>query len=115
MFDGAKMLGWCLEWVHPTPRGFNVREREGERETSKRERREEAFSSYSIRGLNSAIRVRYIRVLTPPSIHTHNSLTPFPIYPRAHTCACAHTITHILTLTFTLTLVHICTYTTTKL
>ena len=51
--------GWCLEWLHPPPKGFNVkgeRERERERQERERERLREKcsfmFHSFPIKGLN---------------------------------------------------------------
>ena len=49
------------------------------------------FCSFSMRGLNSYKRGRYIRVKAPLAIHTNHSLTPLVIY--------------ILTLTLTFTLI----------
>ena len=79
--------GWCLEWLHPSPKAVQREEREREREI---EREIFIVSFTPHKGLNSYKRGRYIGVQAPLAIHTNHSLTPLLICPHVHTCACVH-------------------------
>ena len=75
--------GWCLEWLHPPPKGFNVmgereREREGERENY-------SFSCFFFQVLSFEWRHFLLTACPAATTSSATSMPPF----RGHCLSCS--------------------------